>query len=67
MYRRITSNIFLTAPSGSQVVSAMRPPFRQTRASSAAAASRRLANMTPKVETTASNSPSRTEFSASPT
>jgi len=52
---------------GEQVVSATRPPLRVTRATSAAAASGRLANITPHVEMTASNSPSaKASFSASP-
>jgi hypothetical protein len=66
MYRFITLNMPNTLPSGAQVVSALRPPLRQTRASSPAAASGRLANMTPNVDTTASNSPvSKGRLSAS--
>ena len=67
MYRFITSNILNRLLSDSQVVRAIRPPLRQTRASSPAAASGRLANMTPHVDTTASNAPCvEGKLSASP-
>ena len=63
----ITWNIRKTLPSCAHVVSAIRPPGFVTRASSAAAASGRLANMTPTVETTASNeASSKGKASASP-
>ena len=67
MYFFMTWNILKTLPSGVQVVRAMRPPLRQTLASCLAAASGRLANMTPTVDTTASKAPSsKGRSSASP-
>ena len=50
----MTWNILNRLPSEVHVVSAMRPPGRHTRASSFAAASGRLANITPQVDTIAS-------------
>src|SRR3989337_2338191 len=67
MYGFITLNSPASVPSGGQVVSARRPPLRQTRASSAAASSGRLTNMTPQVEIAASKAASgQASFPASP-
>jgi hypothetical protein len=52
MYRRRTANRPATPPSGTQLASPIRPPFRHTRASSSAAASGSATNMTPNVDET---------------